>query len=106
MTKYYKIETYVPVAEAPRVREAITAAGAGKFGAYDRCVWETPGTGRFWPLEGSSPFIGRVGETEAVAELKIETFCAETALAAVITALKAAHPYEVPAVYIMETLLG
>ena len=103
MTGYYKIETYVPTTHAAEVRAALAAAGAGKLGHYDSCVWETTGTGRFRPLAGSHPVRGSVGDVEAVEEVKLETICPADRLDAVISALKQAHPYETPAIYVMET---
>ena len=56
-------------------RSAMTAAGAGKIGAYDCCTFETAGEGRFRPLAGSSPFLGKQGEVEVAREVRLEAIC-------------------------------
>ena len=98
--KFYKLETYVQADHAEAVKAALAAAGAGRWGAYDRCFWSTAGTGEFRPLAGANPFLGRVGEVETVHEVKLETLCPADRVDAVIAALKASHPYEVPAFYL------
>ena len=71
---------YVPVTHAEAVKEAVFATGAGKIGQYEACSWQTAGEGQFRPLAGSQPFLGRAGQLERVAELKVEMVC-EDALA-------------------------
>jgi len=97
MSAMHQLCFYVPETHAAAVKAAVFAAGAGQFGNYDQCSWETAGTGQFRPLAGSRPFLGREGGVETVRELKIELPCAEEHVAAVVAALKAAHPYETPA---------
>jgi hypothetical protein len=97
MATHHKIEFYVPADHADAVVAAVCAAGAGEIGGYDSCCWRTEGVGQFRPLPGSRPFIGAEGALERVAEVKVEMVCAAGRVAAVIAALKAAHPYETPA---------
>ena len=92
-----KIEFYVPVDSAETVKDAMFNVGAGKIGRYERCSWETGGTGQFHPLGGSNPTIGEVGKTEKISELKVEMVCEDHLTDNVIHALKQAHPYETPA---------
>ena len=92
-----KLVVFVPVADADRVRLAVTAAGAGRLGRYDSCTWSTIGTGTFRPLEGSTPAIGRVGTFEEIEEVRLETVLPRRLRAAVVAALGQAHPYETPA---------
>ena len=98
--KFYKLETYVPPEYAEVVKSALAAAGAGRWGNYDRCFWSTAGTGEFRPLDGARPFLGSVGAVESVPEIKLETLCPAESVDAVIAALKSSHPYEVPAFYL------
>jgi hypothetical protein len=93
----YKLTVYIPESHLEAVKDALFAAGAGRYAAYDRCCWQVLGQGQFRPLEGSDPFIGRTGEVERVAEYRVEMICAGEAAAAVTAALRAAHPYEEPA---------
>ncbi len=93
----YKIVVYVPADHADKLREAIGNAGAGKIGNYSHCTFTIKGTGRFKPLEGANPTVGKIGETEEVAEDRIETVCEEDVLSNVLKVIKEVHPYEEPA---------
>ena len=66
-----KLTFFVPADAADRVRDAIAAAGAGAIGDYDHCSFSTSGEGRFRPLDGASPTLGRVGGHEVVAEVRV-----------------------------------
>ncbi|MEA5155065.1 Nif3-like dinuclear metal center hexameric protein [Raineyella sp.] len=95
--------TFVPPEHLDRVVSALSAAGAGRVGAYDSCHFAAPGTGSFRPLAGATPFIGSVGQVEHVEELRVEMVLPRSRRAAVVAALLAAHPYETPAWHIVET---
>lgn len=97
-----KLIFFVPEADADRVFDAVTAAGAGHIGAYDRCGWRTSGTGTFRPLAGANPTIGVVGDVEEVPEARVETIVPRRLRAQVIEAFEAAHPYEEPAFDVVE----
>lgn len=97
-----KLTTYVPVADADRLREALAQAGAGRIGDYDSASFSSPGEGRFRPLRGASPAIGEVGRLEVVDEVRLEVVLARPVRAAVVAALLAAHPYEEPAYDVVE----
>ncbi|MGJ5037171.1 hypothetical protein ACQR13_23925 [Bradyrhizobium sp. HKCCYLRH3059] len=96
--KTYKIVVYVPEAAGDAVRRAMGEAGAGRIGNYDHCSFTAKGVGRFRPLAGANPAVGAVGQLETVEEERIETICAEDRLKAVLQAIRAAHPYEEPAI--------
>ena len=93
----FKLIVFVPCAHAPRVMDALFAAGAGRQGSYDRCAWSTEGVGQFRPSTGSTPYIGTIGAVERVRETRIEMLCADEHVIAAVDALLAAHPYEEPA---------
>lgn len=95
-TRNYKLCVYVPTSHVEEVKNAIFGAGAGKIGNYDYCSWQTLGSGQFRPLENSNPTLGKHHHLEQVAEYKVELLCAGKNLAAVLVALKQAHPYEEP----------
>ncbi|HEU4512428.1 MAG TPA: Nif3-like dinuclear metal center hexameric protein [Nocardioidaceae bacterium] len=97
-----KLVTFVPHENAEEVRAAITAAGAGKIGDYDSCTFTSEGEGRFRPLDGATPAIGRVGEVEVVAESRVEAVFPRGRRRAVVEALRAVHPYEEPAFDVLE----
>jgi len=97
-----KIVTFVPHENAEEVREAITRAGAGRIGDYDSCTFTSEGEGRFRPLDGARPAIGRVGEVEVVAESRVEAVLPRGRRRQVLEALKSVHPYEEPAYDVLE----
>lgn len=97
-----KIVTFVPVDDAEKVLDAITAAGAGTIGDYTRCGYFGDGVGTFTPGEGTNPAIGRHGVAERVPESRLETIAPRSARRRVIDALVAAHPYEEPAYDVYE----
>ena len=92
-----KLVVFVPAEALDAVRDAVFAAGAGRIGEYERCSWYTEGTGTFLPRQGAQPAVGAVGREERVPELRLETVFPAEAQAAVVAALRRAHPYEEPA---------
>jgi dinuclear metal center YbgI/SA1388 family protein len=97
-----KLVTYVPVGRGEDVSTAITEAGAGRIGDYDGCTFSSIGEGRFRPLDGAVPAVGRVGSRETVEEVRIESVLPRSRRAAVLRALLDAHPYEEPAYDVVE----
>ena len=93
---FYRLDVYVPDSHVEAVKTAIFEAGAGYFGNYDSCCWQTEGTGQFRPLESSHPFYGELGRVEHVKEWKLEFVVEESVLGAVLEAMKESHPYETP----------
>jgi len=92
-----KLVVFVPTGDAARLIDALAAAGAGALGDYDRCAWTTRGTGTFRPLAGANPAVGAIGRVEQVDETRVEMVVPASRRAAVVAALRAAHPYEEPA---------
>jgi dinuclear metal center YbgI/SA1388 family protein len=92
-----KVVVFVPVADAARVRDAITDAGAGALGDYEACTFTSTGEGRFRPLPGADPAIGSIGDLEVVDEVRIEALVDRRLRRPVVEAMLAAHPYEEPA---------
>lgn len=88
---------YVPAENAEAVQAAVFAAGAGHIGDYSHCSWTVSGIGQFLPHEGASPAVGSVGNVERVAEDRFEVVAPARSRAAVLAAMRAAHPYEEPA---------
>lgn len=93
----FKLVFFVPEDDVERVKEALFATGAGRYPRYDKCAWQTIGTGQFRPLEGSSPHIGRQDALERVTEYRVEILCRDTVVREAVRALISAHPYEEPA---------
>ncbi len=93
----YKLVTYIPLADADAVAQALAEAGAGRIGNYEQCSFRSEGEGRFRPLSGANPAIGEVGELTRVPEVRLEVLVPGEVKAKVLRALLAAHPYEEPA---------
>lgn len=89
-----KMVTFVPVAHAEAVRQAMFQAGAGHVGEYDACTFNLQGTGTFRPSELANPRVGERGAINRVAEERIELIMPAWREPAVLKALKEAHPYE------------
>lgn len=92
---------FVPGESAETVREAMFAAGAGHIGEYSHCAWTVTGTGQFLPGAGASPVVGTTGRLERSAEDRLEVVAPAALRGQVLAALRAAHPYEEPAVDIV-----
>ena len=93
-SRYVKLVVFVPLSHADVVRAALAKAGAGTVGNYTGCSFSSRGVGRYCPGKGAKPFIGAVGEFEAVEEERIEVRCSTYEVRDVVTAMKAVHPYE------------
>ncbi|HET7399189.1 MAG TPA: hypothetical protein VFJ94_11785 [Intrasporangium sp.] len=94
---------YVPVGDTDAVLAALFAAGAGAVGDYTECAWVVQGTGQFRPGPGAHPSIGTVGLLQRLPEHRVEVTLPRDHRAAVVAALRAAHPYEEPAFHVLET---
>lgn len=100
----YKIEFYVPSSHRDIVKKALFESGAGKIGDYEQCCWQIEGSGQFYPLAESTPFLGEKGELEALPEWKVELVCEDSFIKKAVSALLQSHPYEEPAYNITKIL--
>lgn len=89
-----KLVTFVPTAEAEKVRTALFSAGAGHIGNYDSCSYNLSGTGSFRGNDLTTPFVGEKNQLHFEEETRIETIFPKNIQSKVITALLDAHPYE------------
>ena len=92
-----KLVTFVPIAQADIVRNALFAAGCGNIGNYDSCSYNLEGEGTFRAKEGTHPFCGTIGELHREGEVRIETILPVFKKSEVIRTLLSVHPYEEPA---------
>lgn len=92
--KLCKIAVYTPIDYSDMLRESVGTAGFGRIGNYTHCSFSAKGEGRFNPVEGAEPFIGRTGQIEVVEEEKIEFLVYECEVAAALELIKKVHPYE------------
>lgn len=89
-----KVAIYVPKTHEKEIIHALSASGAGHLGDYRDCSFAVDGTGRFKPMEGSSPYLGSTGILESVDESRIETIVQQDMLQKTLDRIKSAHPYE------------
>lgn len=100
--RVYKLGFFVPESHLESVKEELFRSGAGRYAKYDKCSWQTAGTGQFRPLEGADPALGTVGKLEKTPEYRVEMICTEEHLSEVVQSLRESHPYEEPAFDIVE----
>ncbi|MDR2524497.1 MAG: hypothetical protein LBC95_03110 [Candidatus Nomurabacteria bacterium] len=97
-----KICVTVPVENADEIRQVLGEAGAGVIGEYSFCSVSYPAEGRFLASDKANPTLGEKGQIETVDEEMIEVQCDRTIAREVIAKLRAAHPYEEPAIDIYQ----
>ncbi|MFB6455077.1 Nif3-like dinuclear metal center hexameric protein [Chitinophaga sp. Hz27] len=89
-----KLYTFVPAADAEKVRNALFEAGAGHIGNYSECSYNGEGQGTFKAGVGTDPYVGKVGERHFETETKLEVIFPLYLEGRVIQALLGSHPYE------------
>jgi dinuclear metal center YbgI/SA1388 family protein len=89
-----KLFTFAPVDKAEQVRNAIFMAGGGHIGNYSECSFNAEGVGTFKAGEGANPYAGDIGRPHREKEMKIEVIFPSFLENKMVTAMKAAHPYE------------
>lgn len=94
MSSQVKIVVFVPETHTDVIRNVIGDVEAGVIGNYSHCSFSSKGTGRFKPLEGAHPALGKIGKLEGVEEERIEFVCLKDKAKEVISAIKRVHPYE------------
>jgi hypothetical protein len=101
----YRVCVNVPAEEAliARLLDAAWRAGAGRFGSYSRVAFVARGCETFVIEAGARPYQRQARDEEVGAVTVQETAqlqmqCDLTDLAAVVRAIREAHPYEVPVI--------
>ena len=89
-----KLYTFVPVADADKVRQAIFDAGGGHIGKYEDCSFNAEGIGTFKAGSNTDPYVGKPGELHREIEIKVEVIFPAWLESRVIKNLLGAHPYE------------
>jgi hypothetical protein len=92
------VAVFVPPERVDDAMDALSKAGGGRIGAYSRCSFRVTGSGTFLPAESATPFVGRAGREERVEEIRLESVVPRNLLSQVLRAVRAAHPYEEPAI--------
>ncbi len=89
-----KLFTFVPLAQAEQVRNALFEAGAGNIGNYSETSFNVQGTGTFKANIKAHPFVGEIGKRQEESEIKVEVIFPAYLQNNILKALKEAHPYE------------
>ncbi|NSL88441.1 Nif3-like dinuclear metal center hexameric protein [Chitinophaga sp. Mgbs1] len=89
-----KLYTFVPEADAEKVRAALFAAGAGDIGRYSECSFNAAGQGTFRGGADTHPYVGKPGERHFEAEIKLEVIFPVYLESGILQALRNSHPYE------------
>ncbi len=92
--QFKQLSVYVPTTHADTVRAALFAAGAGELGNYTESSFNSVGAGTFKAGAGAKPHVGEVNKRHYEAEVKIEVILPFDREGRVVSAMKAAHPYE------------
>ena len=90
----YKLNYFVPTEYKEKTKEALFSIGVGRYENYERCSFETLGTGQFKPINNANPHIGEVDTIEKVQEYKVEMICKDKLIKEAVKVLKESHPYE------------
>jgi len=99
-----KLVFFVPESHLETVKSAVFAAGAGRIGRYDHCCWQIQGEGQFRPLPGSNPALGEHFQLHQLMEYRVEMVCDDACIVAAVSALRAVHPYEMPAFEVLSLM--
>ena len=89
-----KLNTFVPVNEAEKLRMALFNAGAGNIGNYTHCSFNSEGIGTFNGNENANPTIGTKGEIHKEQETQITVTYARHFESNILKTLFESHSYE------------
>jgi len=89
-----KLITYVPTADADRLKDALFAAGGGNIGNYSHCSFTSEGKGSYMPGEQSTPVKGSKGTIHYEDEIQINLTFPVANETKILNALFRNHPYE------------
>ena len=102
--KSVKFEIFIPETYLTGLRQALRSVGAGQLGNYDSCLAYSRVTGSWCPLEGASPYEGKVGELCEAPELKVELLVDADRAEETLAAIRAMHPSEMPEIFVIPLL--
>jgi hypothetical protein len=103
--KAYKISVAIPAEHKEKLFDAVNDAMQQVYPGYDRAFSVTRTEGTWRSLEGSDPFIGKVGEISIEEEIRVDFAIKAEDLRDVVLAIRKVHPYEEPAIDILPMVL-
>jgi hypothetical protein len=102
----FKVVTYAPGKDIPKVRESLFSAGAGRYGLYSKCSFSGSGKGTFLGDKDAKPAYGQPGRMEEIEEERLEVLVPSDRIGKALAALKKIHPYEQPVIETYEVGSG
>lgn len=99
-----KIEIYTPPEYVTPLRDSLNALGACHVGNYDHVLSLQKCSGCWRPLEGSNPFLGKIGDICCAQEVKMELVCPAELACQAVAQIKQIHPYEEPVIHLIPLL--
>lgn len=99
-----KLVSFAPIADTPKILDALYEVGVGQIGHYDHCSFKVEGDGTFRPNDKAQPYIGTSHVDETVRENRFEVIFPAYLQGQVLRALQGAHPYEEVAFYVSALL--
>ena len=104
MAKVFRFSVNVPSEFLDKMMDAITDAIKSPYPGYERAFGYFPVTGTWRSLEGSNPYKGKIGEIEIADEMRLEFIVSEKDIKIAVAAIRKVHPYEEPAIDIVEII--
>lgn len=98
MTKYVKVEVFVPEDYVVNIANALNAKDIIREGCYDYVFGVSNVKGHFRPIDGANPFSGKIGVVNEVDEVKMEFRIKYEDINEVKKIIEREHPYEEPVV--------
>ena len=89
-----KLTTYVPTAEAKKLRKMLFTAGAGNLGNYSNCSFSSEGVGSYMAGVEANPAKGEIGKTHYEKEAQLSVVFSKANQSQILKALVQNHPYE------------
>jgi len=102
--RIFKMVVFVPEEYLESLMDSVTESISSAYPNYARTFSYSRVTGTWIPLGGSDPFIGTHGKKEIAEEIRLEFIVLEKDVKAAVNAIRSVHPYEEPAIDIIETL--
>ncbi|MBE0446641.1 MAG: Nif3-like dinuclear metal center hexameric protein [Actinobacteria bacterium] len=90
----FKLVVFAPKDNVDEMISALGNAGGGVIGDYSHCTFRTEGTGTFFPMTGTRPYLGNIGELNQVGEYRLEILVAPDRIERVTKKMLDVHPYE------------
>lgn len=100
----YRVTVFVPAGHEEAFKRAVLAVDDLAVDSYSEALWSMPATEQFRPGPGSDPVVGSHGVLSVVESVRIELSIPRAAprLERLLDAIHAAHPWEVPALFVDE----